>query len=115
VVGNIFNLIAAILCTVGAAVSAAAMFLSEPSFVTFFLPADAQLRLSAPRPELSPPLFRSYLENHDDRSRLPEPPRSGRIPDDQFLGRQLCDQAPFAQAIGESPVFVDASAGTCRA
>jgi hypothetical protein len=63
VVGGVFNLIAAILCTVGAALSAAAMFLSEPSFVTFFLPADAQLRLSAPRPESSPPLFRSYIES----------------------------------------------------
>jgi hypothetical protein len=33
VIGNIFNLIAAILCTIGAAVSAAAMFLSESTFV----------------------------------------------------------------------------------
>jgi hypothetical protein len=33
VVGEICNLLAAILCTVGAAIGAVAMFLSEPTFV----------------------------------------------------------------------------------
>jgi hypothetical protein len=87
VVGNIFNLIAAILCTVGAAVSAAAMFLSEPSFVNLLSAVGCSMATLAARLGLSPPLFRSYIESHDDRSRLPEPRRSGRIPDDQFLGR----------------------------
>jgi hypothetical protein len=46
VVGGIFNLIAAILCTVGAALSAAAMFLSEPGFVNLLSAVGCSLRLS---------------------------------------------------------------------
>jgi hypothetical protein len=115
VVGGIFNLIAAILCTVGAALSAAAMLLSEPGFVNLLSAVAMLIATLAARLGLSPPLFRSDIESHDDRSRLPEPRRSGRIPDDQFVGRYLCDQAPLAQAIRKSSVFVDASVGTCRA
>lgn len=39
--GDIFNLVAAILCTIGAGVSAAALFLMEPTFVNLLAAAGA--------------------------------------------------------------------------
>jgi hypothetical protein len=58
VVGNIFNLIAAILCTLRAAASAAAMFLSEPSFVNLLAAVGCSIAALGRALELSPPLFR---------------------------------------------------------
>ena len=41
--GDVFNLAAAILCTIGAAVSAVAMFLSEPTLVNLLAGAGSAI------------------------------------------------------------------------